>query len=147
VLAYLAFLSNSTTIDNQKLIGEKLDELIAFKILEVDRTKPTIEFAQVLEIIERLSSNDKNKEWLKNTNNLIGFCSAIRASYESLETVEADTFRESIEQLELAFSSFQVSKIKLGQARRNAVNKFISDYADSQRMGHLEIMELLAKHI
>lgn len=147
VLAYLAFLSNSTTIDNQKLIGEKLDELIAFKILETDRTKPTIEFSQILELIDNMSTNDQNKIWFKNANNLIGFCSAIRESYESLARINPDEFFASTEQFELALGSFQVSKIKLGQARRNAVNKFISDYENTRKMGYLEIMEVLAKHI
>ena len=34
VLAYLAFLSGSTTVDTQKLIQERLDQILAAKVLE-----------------------------------------------------------------------------------------------------------------
>jgi hypothetical protein len=144
VLAYLAFLSNSTTIDNQKLIEEKLDELLAFKILETDITEPDIEFSEVLTLIERFLDDGELRKWFKNVNNLIGFCSAIRKSYADVNQCSNEQFSEIIEEFEKAFSSFSISKIRLGQARRNAVNYFMSNFERLQGFNNLEMMEKIA---
>jgi hypothetical protein len=144
VLAYLAFLSNSTTIDNQKLIEEKLDELLAFKILETDITEPDIEFSEVLTLIERFSENEESKKWFKNVNSLIGFCSTIRKSYVAVNQYSNEQFAEIIEKFEKAFSSFSISKIRLGQARRNAVSYLISNFEQLQNFNNLELMEKIA---
>ncbi len=144
VLAYLAFLSNSTTIDNQKLIEEKLDELLAFKILESDITEPDIEFSEVLTLIEKFLGNEELKKWFKNINNLIGFSSAIRKSYTDVGQCSNAQFLEIIEEFEKAFSSFSISKIRLGQARRNAVNHLISNFEQLQGFNNLEMMEKIA---
>ena len=147
VLAYLAFLSNSTTIDNQKLIEEKLDQLIAFKILETDISKDHVEFSEVLNLIEALCNNDALKESFRNVNNLVGFSSAIRKSISNISNLSVDNFENLIIEFEKAFASFSVSKIKLGQARRNAVSCFIEDFQDFHQLNYLEMTEKLAKFI
>lgn len=147
VLAYLAFLSNSTTVDSQKLIEEKLDQLIAFKILESDPIHSRVEFSDVLELIENLCTNPNLKAWFRNSNNLVGFASGIKGSFEILNKTPTDSFEAVLSEFERAFGSFSVSKIKLGQARRNAVNRFIGHYKTFRSQGHLEMMEVLAAHI
>ncbi|QRY30538.1 hypothetical protein JVX96_20940 [Variovorax sp. PDNC026] len=147
VLAYLAFLSNSTTIDSQKLIEEKLDELIAFKILESDPIATSTEFSDVLDLIEEFCKIPASKEWFRNVNNLVGFASAIKASYSDAVQVSPERFSEVREEFEKAFSSFSVSKIKLGQARRSAANWFIKNFSKFEPMSYLEMMEELAAHV
>lgn len=144
VLAYLAFLSNSTAIDNQKLIEEKLDELLAFKILETDLTKSSVQFQEVLSLVDRFVTDEYLKSWFKNANNLIGFCSAVRKSYPSLEHFSNEDFGPVVVEFEKAFSSFSVSKIRLGQARRNAVSLFITQIEQFKDFNHLEMMEKMA---
>lgn len=147
VLAYLAFLSNSTTVDSQKLIEEKLDQLIAFKILESNPIHSEVEFSDALEIIDGLCENSNIKAWFRNSNNLIGFSSAIKNSHGILKTTSPKSFEDVLMEFERAFASFSVSKIKLGQARRNAVHRFIAHYKTFQKLGHLEMMEVLAAYI
>lgn len=147
VLAYLAFLSNSTTIDNQKLIEQKLDELLAFKILETDLTKSSVQFSDVLTLIERMLENEDIRNWFKNVNNLVGFCSAIRKSHAVLSNCSNVDFITKLSEFEKAFASFSVSKIRLGQARRNAVNLFVSNFDQLRDLNYLEMMEKLASVI
>lgn len=147
ILAYLAFLSNSTAIDNQKLIEEKLDQLIAFKILESDPVETSMQFSDVLELIDELSKEPEVKSWFRNVNNLVGFSSAIRSGFKELNGESAEIFLKVHKEFELAFGSFSVSKIRLGQARRNAVNQFIGNYGVFRSLSHLEMMEKLAQHI
>lgn len=147
VLAYLAFLSGSTTVDSQKLIEEKLDQLIAFKILESAPAHGGVEFSAVLNLISSLSQDQELRNWLRNSNNLIGFCSGIRRQFGAVEEGGVDGFKELLEQFEPALASFQVSKIKLGQARRDAVHLMISRYSEFMSMSNLEMVELLAKHL
>ncbi len=147
VLGYLAFLSNSTTIDNQKLIEEKLDELLAFKILATNLTESSVQFSDVLNLIERFFESDYLKEWFKNVNNLVGFCSSIRKGFASVSVCSSEDFVALLTEFEKAFSSFSVSKIRLGQARRNAVNLLISNFDEFREFNHLEMMEKMASVI
>lgn len=147
VLAYLAFLSSSTTVDSQKLIEEKLDQLIAFKILESDPIHSNVEFSDVLNLIENLCEEKNTKEWFKNSNNLVGFTSAVKDSFDVFAKTSPENFESILSEFERAFASFSVSKIKLGQARRNAVHWFISHFKNFRELGHLEMMGILAAHI
>ena len=67
IKAYLAFLTNSTAIDNKKIIDSKMDELIAKKIIDSKITDEGLEFSSIIELINRLSSNDYLKKWFDNT--------------------------------------------------------------------------------
>jgi len=147
ILAYQAFLTNSTAIDSQKLIEDKLEELIAFKILETNPLETSIQFSEVLAFIEKITTNDYIRNWFKNSNNLVGFTSSIKASFDVLKDLPLDSLITTLQNFELALDSFNLSKIKLGQIRRNAVNKLISNFQEFNSMNHLEMMEKLAKHL
>jgi len=139
-LAYMAFLSNSIAIDSQKLIQEKLDELLATKILERDPTSESLEFSEVIEVIAELSSKSAPVEsWFKINNNLIGFASSIRNSFGDVSALDSQQFEQFIDRFEEAFRSFDVSKIKLGRARRLAVSYVIGRFGD---LGGAEVSEL-----
>lgn len=121
VLGYIAFLSSTTNVDSQKLIQEKLDELLASKILEHDPTLGGIEFAQVMELVGALSVIKSVDKWFKVNNNLVGFCASVRISYDVLLNLSPEEFSEYIDTFEEAFRAFNVAKIRLGRARRRAV--------------------------
>lgn len=130
VLGYIAFLSNSTNVDSQKLIQEKLDELLASKILEHDPTLGGIEFSDVMGMVGKLSAIKDIDKWFKINNNLIGFCASIRFSFNVIQELSSAEFQEYLDIFEAAFKAFNVAKIRLGRARRKAVAYAIKRLAD-----------------
>jgi hypothetical protein len=143
VLGYLAFLSESTNIDSQKLIQEKLDDLLANKILDHDPKKDEVQFADVLAFIAKLSAKAELDRWFKVTNNLIGFCAGIRKTYVDWEKVSPTQFIALLQVFDEAFKSFDVSKIKLGKARRNAVEYMIKNPKKSIKATASELTDFL----
>lgn len=144
IKAYLAFLSNSINIDNKKIIEEKLDELLANKILDSNITEDNLEFSEIIELIGRFSEDDFLKKWFKVSNNLIGFCVGIRDSFESLKDEPIIDFINVINEFEKAFDSYDISKIKLGRERRKLTKFLISNYDD---LKSFDSDELLMKFI
>lgn len=145
IKGYLGFLANSTNIENQKIIEEKLDELIADKILESNVTEDDLEFSQVVSLINRFCENEKNFKWFKNANNLIGFCVGIKTNYELINGIESETFQNSIKLFEQAFDSFNFSKIKVGRIRRNLVSYFIKNYDELSKSDVLDVVDILSQ--
>jgi len=143
VLAYIAFLSNSTTVDSQKLIQEKLDDLLANKILEHDPTEDGLQFTQVMELIGRLCANKSLDKWFKTANNLIGFTSSIRSSFNQFKKIGVSEFLDFVDTFEEAFKSFDVAKLKLGRARRLAVAYAIKNYRRGQDLDVTDLTEQL----
>lgn len=140
IAAYIAFLSNNLALENTKIIQEKLDELIARQIMETDTTNSSIQFSQVISEIVRLSKTKYLYEWLKNLNNLIGFCVGIKSSLKVIAATPANTFLSAVERFEEAFANLDVSKIKLGRERRNLSRHFIENF---ESMSDLDSDEIL----
>jgi hypothetical protein len=145
IKGYLAFLANSTNIENQKIIEEKLDALIADKILESNITEDDLEFSLIVDEIQRLSVSDRNLKWFKNANNLIGFCVGIRNSFNIIKDISVQEFERSIEGFEKAFSSFNISKIKVSRQRRTNANHFISRYNELNGASENELVDVLSQ--
>jgi len=127
---YLAFFTNSVHIENDKFIGEKMDQILVGKILDTDIAEQKLEFKNVLQIVDRLSADGDIKNWLKTPNNFIGFCVGIKASYKIMESISLDDFRNGIELFELSFKSINPSKVKLGKYRRELVKLFIDKFEE-----------------
>lgn len=145
IKAYIAFMSESVNIDNQKIIESKMDELIAEKIIESTVTQSEIQFTDVIEKIENLISIDSTLKWFKQTNNLIGFCAAIGKSYKTVFAASPEEFSEMIDKFENAFQSFDISKIKLGHLRRLSVNYFISKYETMKENSQTDIEDSVSQ--
>lgn len=145
IKGYLGFLANSTNIENQKIIEEKLDELIADKILDSNITEDGLEFSDVVNLLNRLSANDKNYKWFKNSNNLIGFCVGIKNSYEIIKDINPEIFEDSTKKFEQAFSSFNYSKIKIGRIRRVLADYFIKNFDSMSNLDVLELVDTLSQ--
>lgn len=143
VLAYMAFLSNSITVDSQKLIQDKLDDLIANKILEHEPKVGALEFTQVMALIEEFTQNKQVDKWFKVTNNLVGFCAGIREGFDEINAFTTDGFWKYLEQVERAFEGFDVSKLKVGRARRAVVAYCIKNVVSMNDMSVNEITEKL----
>lgn len=145
IKAYLAFLSGSTNIDNQKIIEEKMDEIIAEKIITSDLDTNGFEFSLVIDILENMISNSYVKSWLKNPNNLIGFCVGIKKTYNIIKNLEILEFESIVKKFESAMSQFNPSKIKLGTFRRKTVHYFIENYEKVKETDLNEIILTLSE--
>ena len=147
VQAYLAFITNSIHIDNAKIIDEKMDQLLVGKILENDPKNYTVKLEQVINLIVKFSEHKELKEWLKNTNNLIGFCVGISGSFSIIEHLNTEDFWMHISKFEDAFAGLDKSKIKLGKVRKQLVRFFISGISKLKYLDELELLDILGQEI
>lgn len=144
IKSYLAFLASSINIDNEKIIQEKMDELIASKIMDANIFESGTEFDDVIDQIQRLIAYDKNKFWFTNQNNIIAFAATARESYPLVSRMSPEEFWATLESFESAFSSLEVSKIKLGTARRKAVAHFFANYESLSNADFHEILDKIS---
>jgi hypothetical protein len=147
IKGYIAFLSASINIDNEKIIQEKMDELIATKIMERAIENDGVEFDDVVNIIENLIIDPETKNWFMVQNNLIGFCAGIKSSYDDILKISPKEFGESIQVFEDAFSSLNVSKIKLGVSRRKASMLLTERYKKYCQMDSNEILDEISMEV
>jgi hypothetical protein len=146
IKAYIAFLSNSINIDNQRIIEEKMEELIADKILDSDITNDNLEFSEILLLINRFCEDKDTLKWFNsNENNLIGFSVGIRNSFNFLEKQDKVYLKSAIDIFEEVFKSFDPSKIRVGQQRRKLINYFISNIEHLQDKTENEILDELSQ--
>jgi hypothetical protein len=147
IKGYLAFLSESVNVDNDKIIQEKMDDLLAAKIMNSDITTSSDSFDDVLDQIERLYSLEKCKSWIMVQNNLIGFCAGARRSAKELKLLDDEEIIQAIANFEDAFDGLNVSKIKLGNARRKAVQYFMSRLKKMAVMNSDEMLDEISQEI
>ncbi len=145
--AYISFLSNSTSLDNKKIIEDKLDELVARKIIESKITDDSVDFDRVLILLGRMYESDILYNWLKNSNNLIGFAVGIRTSYEYVSTLDNNQLETEIEKFEKAFKNINVSTIKLSRERRRLSSYFISKLRELSGRDSDELTLIFAEQI
>jgi hypothetical protein len=132
VKAYIAYITGLLNYDNQKIIEEKMDELIAERILEYNVSADSPEFVSVLELISKFVESDVLYEWFQVNNNLIGFSVGIKKSFNKLKLTSTRRFEEVVETFNRAFDSIDVSKIKLGKERRRLAQHFIENYSKTK---------------
>ncbi|WP_433692398.1 hypothetical protein [Herbaspirillum seropedicae] len=148
VKGYMAYLSNSVSIDNQKIIEEKMDELIANRIIDSDIAVRETEFSDVMELVATLSKkSEKLNAWLHTQNNFIGFCVGIRSSLPSLQKSSIKKIENAVDNFDSAFSSVNVSKINLGKARRELVSKFVESFEETSRLDEFSLLDKISEWI
>ncbi|WP_029644373.1 hypothetical protein [Methyloversatilis discipulorum] len=147
VKGYVAYLSNSVNIDNQKIIEEKMDELIASRIIESDIPTTNIEFSDVVELVNFLSEDPELGIWLRVQNNFIGFCVGIKSSLHAIESATLGEFAAAVRTFEAAFSSINVSKVNLGKLRRELVSKFIGNYGELKELEEYALLDRITDWI
>ncbi len=128
IKGYLAYISSSVNIDNQKIIESKMIELIAEQIMESNIPEKEGEFKDVIGFISRQLDSCTLKDWFRVPNNFIGFTAAMNKAFSVIQKVDTQELEESIGVFEEAFEAFDVSKIKLGMARRRLVQHFFENY-------------------
>jgi hypothetical protein len=125
--AYISFLSGVTWLENKKIIEDKLDELVARKIIENKITDNSVDFDKVLRLIERMYESELLYTWLKNANNLIGLVVALRTRFKEINAISNRELEEIILIFEKAFKNLNVSKIKVSRERRNLSSYYFSN--------------------
>lgn len=141
IKGYLAYISNSVNIDNQKIIESKMNELIADQIMESNIPQKYGEFKDVIAFINKMIIDSAIlNDWFKIPNNFIGFTSAMNKQFYSINNINSLELSQSIELFEEAFSALDVSKIKLGLARRRLVQNFFENY---EKLSDLSISKLI----
>lgn len=147
VKGYVAYLSDSVNIDNQKIIEEKMDELIAARIIDSDIVTRQKEFVDVVAVINRISVNEFLRSWIRGQNNFIGFCVGAKKSIGQLTSMSVDSLERSIRTFEESFSSVDVSKVRLGKVRREAVSRYIGDIEELSDLGEYDLLDKISEWI
>ena len=144
---YLAFFTNSVHNENNKIISEKMDEIIVGNIMAAAVVENDLEFQQVLELVDKFSVNDVSKNWLKTQNNFIGFCVGVKSSYNDLVKMSADDFGEVVEVFDGAFKSIDAAKVNLGKYRRELSKKFIENIGALKDKNDIELLRYFSDEI
>lgn len=140
IKGYLAYISNSVNIDNQKIIESKMNELIADQIMESNIPQKKGEFKDVICYINEKIKNPLLNNWFKVPNNFIGFMAAMNKMFYMIQDIDTKDMVEAVEIFEEAFSAFDVSKIKLGMARRRLVQNY---FENIERLSTYSISKLI----
>ncbi|MBU2829300.1 hypothetical protein [Acidithiobacillus ferriphilus] len=144
VKGYIAYLSGSVNIDNQKIIEEKMDELIALKIIDSDIPTSNVEFMDIVDLVNKFSKSSLLRDWIRVQNNFIGFCVGAKTSAVELKLLSIEKIEESVKNFEKAFSSINVSKVNLGKVRREMVAFFFQNYLNLSKLDEFELLDRIS---
>lgn len=147
IKAYIAYISASVNIDNQKIIESKMDELITDQIMDSNITKRETQYHDIISYVSGCMENDYLKNWFKIPNNFIGFSAAMSSQFEAIRNISHDELVDSILLFENAFSSIDVSKIKLGMARRRMVKYFFENYEKLSVMDNNRLLDKISMEL
>ncbi|MDD2271117.1 MAG: hypothetical protein PHP95_04200 [Desulfuromonadaceae bacterium] len=137
---YLAFFSDSVHNENNKIISEKMDEIIVGKIMNAAVVEDGLQFQQVLELIDKFSTSEVGKSWLMTQNNLIGFCVGVKKSFDFLGELTATDFGVYANKFEDAFKGINAAKVNLGKYRRELSKKYIENLSDFKDFDDIELL-------
>lgn len=147
IKGYLAYISNSVNIDNQKIIESKMNELIADQIMESNIPQKKGEFKDVICYINEQIANEQLKNWFGVPNNFIGFTAAMNKVFYAVRHIEAQDMEEKISIFEEAFSALDVSKIKLGMARRRLVQNYFENFENLSDFSVSKLINYISQEI
>lgn len=143
--AYLAFLTNNVNNENNKIIDEKMDEILVGRILDAKDSNGELNFEKLLLLVDGLCVDPANRTWFKVNNNFIGFAVAAKESFEILTSLTPEEFAESIQLFESAFAAINPSKVNLGKYRRLLAKEFIADFDTFSGLTEEDLVEEFAE--
>jgi hypothetical protein len=147
VKGYVAYLSDSVNIDNQKIIEDKMDELIAARIIDSDIVTRKREFVDVVSAINRMSESEFLRAWIRVQNNFIGFCVGAKKSIDTLLKIDLVELENGVRVFEKAFSSVDVSKVNLGKVRREVTFKYVADIEDYSNLDEYDLLDKISEWV
>lgn len=140
--AYTAYLTDNPNNQNNKIIDEKMNEILVGRVMGSDLKSSKAEFSQILSLVDDFSANKEVRRWLKLQNNLIGFTLGAKTSFENISDANADEIAEQIEKFETAFDVINPSKVNVGRYRRELSQKFFADFERTSKMGSEDVAEM-----
>jgi len=144
VKGYIAYLSDSVNMDNQRIIEDKMDELIASRIIDSDIPNRKIEFADVVEFVNRISERKFLSDWIRVQNNFIGFCVGSKGSMGELCSTGNLEMESAIQNFERAMDSINASKVNVGRVRREVVAKYFERFDRLKDADEYELLDLIS---
>jgi len=141
VQAYLAYMANSPMVDNQKIIQDKMDELIVSKIISTEPVANDTTFENVINALAKFQKSAISLKWLKQANNLVGFAVGMKYSSKTILDTSVEEFENSIKLFDQAFTDFNPSKIKMGKLRRELSFDYFKNYSKLSKLSRLELLE------
>jgi hypothetical protein len=142
--AYLAFLTNNVNNENNKIIEEKMNEILVGRLFDSEISEQNVEFSEILQQLDRFCGDQELKSWFKSNNNMIGFVVGSKKSYFFIKDMKTEDLLVFIRSFEEAFDSINSSKVNVGKYRRELSADFISDIENKLRMDVPEMMEYIA---
>ena len=124
--SYLAFFTGNVNNENNKIISEKMDEIILGRIMSREVIEREVQFEDVIKFMDKMAENSENKKWFGVSNNMIGFSVGFSECHEYISNLTIDEFKSHIEAFDQAFSSINPSKVNLGKFRRNLSHKYFA---------------------
>jgi hypothetical protein len=139
--AYTAYLTDNPNNQNNKIIDEKMNEILVGRVMSSDLVSAKAEFSQILELVDEFSQNKEARRWLKLQNNLIGFTLGAKASYADIAALDEDGFASQVEKFEAAFDVINPSKVNVGRYRRELAQEFFSKFEEMSGLSDEEVAE------
>lgn len=125
--AYTAFLANNVNNENNKIIDEKMNEILVGRVMDSDIGSVEIQFADVVEYVDNVCSDETAKRWLRVPNNLIGFTVGARAALNKIHDINAESFGQQVTKFDAAFDIIKPSKVNVGRFRRELSRAFFEN--------------------
>jgi hypothetical protein len=141
VQAYLAYMANSPMVDNQKIIQDKMDELIVSKIISTEPVSNDATFENVINALAKFQKSPVSLKWLKQANNLVGFAVGMKSSSKIILDLSVEEFEAAVKLFDQAFTDFNPSKIKMGKLRRELSFDYFKNYSKLSQFDRLELLE------
>ncbi|GGX74624.1 hypothetical protein GCM10011309_25990 [Litorimonas cladophorae] len=138
--SYTAFLTRNVNNENNKIIDQKMDDILVSRIIAEGVEDDSVNFENVLNLIDRFCVSDAALSWFKVNNNLIGFTAAIKNSFDILSDMSVKEFEVAIQNFDNAFKIIKVSAVNLGKMRRSLAHEFIN-HIDRFKDFNLEDLE------
>jgi len=139
--AYTAFLTNNVNNSNNKIIDEKMNEILVGRVMESDLSHAKVEFSKIVELVDDFSANKDARTWLKIQNNLIGFTVGVKAAFDGVSILTPDEFAAQVDKFDNAFSSVNPSKVNVGRYRRELSSLFFTQFAEYSDLTEDEVSE------
>lgn len=139
--AYTAFLANNVNNENNKIIDEKMNEILVGRVMDSDLSSAKVEFSEIIEFVDRVSANEVVKRWLKIQNNLIGFTVGAKSNRGNVLDMLPDEFEMQVTKFDDAFDVINPSKVNVGRYRRELSKAFFENIEEFHSLGAEEVAD------
>jgi hypothetical protein len=141
--AYLAHLTDNVNNENNKIIEEKMNEILVSRVMDSGVNRSGVDFKDIVTEIDRLCENEDCRRWLKVSNNLIGFAVGIKKSYDYIRGLSPAAFSVGTAKFDEAFDALNPSKVNLGRYRRELSRDFIAEFERLETADSDELIEYM----